>query len=95
MVYFEAAFHLLANNPGKAASQCKSLPFLYKPFAALTSGVCPFNKTHMAFTGGTIVTLSTNQIVRLLDAVTLDYNLPEDSVKTLLFEIAVQDPEAL
>lgn len=47
-------------------SKCKFLPFLYKPYAALTFGVCPFNKTHMAFTGGTIVKLSTNQIVRLL-----------------------------
>lgn len=40
----EAAFHLVVYSPGKAASKCKSLPFLYKAFAALTFGVCPFNK---------------------------------------------------
>lgn len=74
-------------------SKCKFLPFLYKPYAALTFGVCPFNKTHMAFTGGTIVKLSTNQIGFL--HLTLDYNLPEDSVKALLFEIAIHDPETL
>lgn len=47
----------------------------------------------MAFTGGTIVKLSTNQIGFL--HLMLDYNLPEDSVKTLLFEIAIHDPETL
>lgn len=62
----EAAFHLVVYNPGKAASKCKSLPFLYKAFAALTFGVCPFNKTHMALSGGAIAKLNANQIIRLL-----------------------------